>query len=83
MDERVLAEAAALTHARQTFALATVVWRRAPSSGQVGSKAIILADGTVRGWLGGLLPLSLLVCAAIASLTTASATLRPWSVRKA
>ena len=53
MDERVLAEAAALTNARQAFALATVVWRRAPSSGRVGSKAIVFPDGRVRGWLGG------------------------------
>jgi xanthine dehydrogenase accessory factor len=33
--------------------LATVVWRRAPSSGKLGSKALIAPDGTVRGWLGG------------------------------
>jgi xanthine dehydrogenase accessory factor len=33
--------------------LATVVWRREPSSGRPGSKAIVLPDGTVRGWLGG------------------------------
>lgn len=35
------------------FALATVTWRRAPSSGKQGSKAIIHADGTVDGWMGG------------------------------
>jgi xanthine dehydrogenase accessory factor len=33
--------------------LATVVWRRSPSSGQVGSKAVVTADGHVRGWVGG------------------------------
>ena len=33
--------------------LATVVWRRAPSSGRQGSKAIISANGSVEGWLGG------------------------------
>jgi len=49
----VLAEAVELTRARTPFALATVVWRRAPSSGHIGSKAIVLSDGTVRGWLGG------------------------------
>jgi xanthine dehydrogenase accessory factor len=53
MDAAVLAGAVELSRARRAFALATVVWRRAPSSGRVGSKAIILADGTVRGWLGG------------------------------
>jgi xanthine dehydrogenase accessory factor len=53
MDADVLAEAVELTRSRTPFALATVVWRRAPSSGHIGSKAIILSDGTVRGWLGG------------------------------
>ena len=53
MSVSVLAEATALAEARTPFVLATVVWRRGPSSGQQGSKAVILADGTVRGWLGG------------------------------
>jgi xanthine dehydrogenase accessory factor len=53
MDASVLAEAAGLVRARRPFALATVVWRRAPSWGQIGSTAILLPDGTVRGWLGG------------------------------
>jgi xanthine dehydrogenase accessory factor len=35
------------------FALATVVWRQGPSSGKQGSKAIITADGDIRGWIGG------------------------------
>ncbi|TMK86136.1 MAG: YHS domain-containing protein [Actinobacteria bacterium] len=37
----------------EPYVLATVVWRRSPSSGQVGSKAVITADGRSRGWLGG------------------------------
>jgi xanthine dehydrogenase accessory factor len=37
----------------EPYVLATVVWRRAPSSGQVGSRAVITADGHVTGWLGG------------------------------
>ena len=53
MSLSVLREAVALAEARVPFVLATVVWRRGPSSGQQGSKAVILADGTVRGWLGG------------------------------
>ena len=53
MDVDVLAAAVELTRARRAFALATVVWRRAPSSGHVGSKGVVLHDGTVRGWLGG------------------------------
>ncbi len=53
MTLSVLREAVALAESRTPFVLATVVWRRGPSSGQQGSKAVILADGTVRGWLGG------------------------------
>lgn len=49
----VLARAAALAAAGEAFAVATVTWRRGPSSGKGGSKALILADGTVEGWLGG------------------------------
>jgi xanthine dehydrogenase accessory factor len=33
--------------------LATVVWRRSPSSGKEGATALITADRRVRGWLGG------------------------------
>ena len=53
MDAGVLAEAARLAQERRPFALATVVWRRAPSSGHLGSKGIVLDDGTVRGFIGG------------------------------
>src|SRR5262245_39633911 len=53
MDADVLAEAVELAEARRPFALATVIWRRAPSSGRVGSKAIVFPDGTIHGWLGG------------------------------
>ncbi len=53
MDVGILALAVELADAREPFALATVVWRRAPSSGHVGSKAVIRRDGTVEGWLGG------------------------------
>jgi xanthine dehydrogenase accessory factor len=35
------------------FVLATVVWRRGPSSGKQGSKALIEPDGKVLGWFGG------------------------------
>ena len=37
----------------EPFVLATVVWRRAPSSGKEGATALITPDRTVRGWLGG------------------------------
>src|SRR6185312_9003834 len=35
------------------FALATVVWRQGPSSGQQGSRASITASGELHGWIGG------------------------------
>lgn len=53
MDVSVLVEAVELSEQRVPYVLATVVWRRGPSSGRQGSKAVVLADGTVRGWLGG------------------------------
>src|ERR1051325_7045137 len=37
----------------ESYAMATVVWRRSPSSGQVGARALITADGRIYGWLGG------------------------------
>jgi xanthine dehydrogenase accessory factor len=49
----VLARSAALAAEGTAFVLATVTWRRGPSSGKGGSKAIIHADGRVEGWLGG------------------------------
>jgi len=49
----VEALAAELARQRRPFALVTVLWRRAPSSGKQGDKAIILADGKLRGWIGG------------------------------
>ncbi|MCY3911471.1 MAG: XdhC family protein [bacterium] len=53
MNVDVLARAVELRAQRLPFVLASVIWRRAPSSGQQGSQAVILSDGTVRGWLGG------------------------------
>ncbi len=37
----------------QPFALATVVRATKPTSAKAGMKAIILADGTLEGWVGG------------------------------
>ena len=48
-----MARAVELRTQRRPFVLASVVWRRGPSSGQQGSQAVILPDGAVRGWLGG------------------------------
>jgi xanthine dehydrogenase accessory factor len=49
----VLEQATELARQGQSFALATVVWRQGPSSGQLGSRAIITAAGEVHGWIGG------------------------------
>lgn len=48
-----LEQAVQLKHQGQPFALATVVWRQGPSSGQQGSRAIITASGQLHGWIGG------------------------------
>ena len=49
----VVEHAAALARRGEEFALATVVWREGPSSGQTGSRAIVTATGEVHGWIGG------------------------------
>jgi xanthine dehydrogenase accessory factor len=49
----VLEQARELARSGESFALATVVWRQGPSSGKQGSRAIITADGELRGWIGG------------------------------
>lgn len=42
-----------LTQEKIPFATAIVVNRIEPSSGKPGDKAIILQDGTIKGWIGG------------------------------
>lgn len=49
----VMERALELSRAGEPFALATVVWRQGPSSGQSGSRAIVTASGEVYGWVGG------------------------------
>lgn len=49
----IFEQAAELSRRGEEFALATVVWRQGPSSGQPGSRAIITASGQVHGWIGG------------------------------
>jgi xanthine dehydrogenase accessory factor len=50
---QVMEQAAELQRRGEPFALATVVWRQGPSSGQLGSRAIITMSGEVLGWIGG------------------------------
>jgi xanthine dehydrogenase accessory factor len=52
-DIDVLLHAARLAERGEECALATVVWRQAPSSGQAGSRAVITASGVIHGWIGG------------------------------
>lgn len=53
MRPEVLGLAAELSARGQPFVLATVIWRRSPSSGKEGATALITPDRKVRGWLGG------------------------------
>jgi xanthine dehydrogenase accessory factor len=49
----ILDRMAALREGRTAFVLATVVASYPPQSVRAGAKGIILADGTVEGWIGG------------------------------
>jgi xanthine dehydrogenase accessory factor len=49
----VLDHAGELARRGEEFALATVVWRQGPSSGQPGARAIVTAAGQLYGWIGG------------------------------
>jgi len=53
MRSNILQLTAELQDRGEPFALATVVWRRGPSSGKLGAQLVIFPDGRVRGWLGG------------------------------
>jgi len=53
MRAELLQLAAELVRAQTPFVTATVVWRKPPSSAQRGDGAIVTADGTFHGWLGG------------------------------
>jgi xanthine dehydrogenase accessory factor len=49
----ILIEAAERAAGGRAFVLATVVRRRAPSSARPALKALVLPDGSLRGWIGG------------------------------
>ena len=53
MTGEVLRLAARLEGERQPFALATVVRSERPTSGKPGNSALIAADGSMHGWIGG------------------------------
>jgi xanthine dehydrogenase accessory factor len=53
MDHRIWEQAYGLVRAGRPFALATVVRCERPTSAKPGAQAIIEADGTLTGWVGG------------------------------
>lgn len=53
MNNWILKKAQQLCAEAVPFAVATVVRRERPTSGEPGDKAIITADGTFLGWVGG------------------------------
>jgi xanthine dehydrogenase accessory factor len=53
MLENVLKLAQRLEMARKPFVLATVVWCERPTSAKPGARALIQADGSIKGWIGG------------------------------
>ncbi|HLX57277.1 MAG TPA: XdhC family protein [Ktedonobacteraceae bacterium] len=53
MTDTLLELAYRLTQANEPYVLATVVWCERPTSAKVGARAIIQADGTMTGWIGG------------------------------
>ncbi len=63
-----LRRAALLADEGRPFALVTVTWRRGPSSGVPGSKALVHPDGTVEGWIGGACAEPTLVATALEAL---------------
>ena len=68
MDRELLRLAARLLDDDTPHAVATVVRRERPSSAASGNTAVITADGTVHGWIGGSCTLPEVTRHAIASL---------------
>jgi xanthine dehydrogenase accessory factor len=61
---------AALRRDGQSFALATVVGRRAPVSAHLGDRAIVFADGRMEGFVGGACACEIIRQQALDALTT-------------
>ena len=61
---------AALRREGQSFALATVVARRAPVSAHLGDRAIVFADGRMEGFVGGACSREIIRQQALDALTT-------------
>jgi xanthine dehydrogenase accessory factor len=68
MSDDLLALAATLRQREEPFALAVVVRCERPTSAKPGAKALIRADGTVTGWIGGACAEPVVVREAVAAL---------------
>ena len=66
---RIFARAAELEAIGQTFAVATVVAVRRPTSARPGAAGIIHPDGTIEGWVGGSCAQPVVVREALRSMT--------------
>ena len=53
VPDSILDQASRLRAEEKPFVVATVVAYKSPQSARPGSKAIILADGSIEGWIGG------------------------------
>ena len=53
MSNTILELAHRLTQTGEPFVLATVVWCEKPTSAKPGAQALIQADSTITGWIGG------------------------------
>jgi xanthine dehydrogenase accessory factor len=53
LAQDIFERAAELKQTGEPFVLATVVWSKRPTSARPGAKAIITADGSLFGWVGG------------------------------
>src|SRR5258708_22875898 len=53
MSNAILELAYHLTQVGEPFVVATVVWCERPTSAKPGAQAIVQADGTMTGWIGG------------------------------
>ena len=68
MSDDLLALAATLREREEPFALAVVVRCERPTSAKPGAKALIRADGTLTGWIGGACAEPIVVREAVAAL---------------
>jgi xanthine dehydrogenase accessory factor len=68
--DEILELARELNRRREPYALVTVVRAIAPTSAYLGAQAIVLGDGTLRGWIGGGCARDVVIGAARSAITT-------------